>query len=86
MRNKNSLNGLNSTVERTEDKISKLEDRSIEFIQIFSNTHLTKDLYLELKKKNSQNATVNKQSYQNIGKRHKQAFCQRGYLVGKLNT
>ena len=51
MRNKNSLNGLNSTVERTEDKISKLEDRSIEFIQIFSNTHLTKDLYLELKKK-----------------------------------
>lgn len=49
-KNKNSLNGLNSTVERTEDRISKLEDRSQNLFRFFSNTHLTKNLYLELKK------------------------------------
>lgn len=37
MRNKNLVGGLNSTVEMTEDGICELEDRSIEFIQIFSN-------------------------------------------------
>lgn len=37
MRNKNLVDGLNSTVEMTEDGIYELEDRSIEFIQIFSN-------------------------------------------------
>lgn len=37
MRNKNLVGGLSSTVEMTEDGICELEDRSIEFIQIFSN-------------------------------------------------
>lgn len=47
MRNKNLVGGLNSTVEMTEDGICELEDRSIEFIQIFSNNIWQKNLYLE---------------------------------------